>query len=61
MVSGIKVAERHAEITLAEDGHIIRDLESSVGTLVNGVEIVCEAEFTRERPGRVFRSGRDTV
>ena len=39
MVSGIKVAERHAEITLAEDGHIIRDLESSVGTLINGVEI----------------------
>ena len=29
--------------------------------LVNGVEIVCEGEFTRERPGRVFRSGRDTV
>ncbi len=38
-ISGIKVAERHAEITLAEDGHVIRDLESSVGTLINGVEI----------------------
>ncbi len=39
MISGVKVAERHAEITLAEDGHVIRDLESSVGTLINGVEI----------------------
>jgi len=38
-ISGIKVAERHAEILLTEDGHLIRDLESSVGTLVNGVEI----------------------
>ncbi len=39
IISGVKVAERHAEITLAEDGHVIRDLESSVGTLINGVEI----------------------
>lgn len=28
--------------------------------LVNGVEIVCDGEFTPARPGRVFRSGSDT-
>ena len=39
VVSGPKVAERHAEIIMIADGHMIRDLESSVGTLVNGVEI----------------------
>jgi len=39
LITGIKVAERHAEIIMIADGHMIRDLESSVGTLVNGVEI----------------------
>ncbi len=39
VITGAKVAERHAEIIMIADGHMIRDLESSVGTLVNGVEI----------------------
>lgn len=39
VVSGVKVADRHAEISLAQHGHMIRDLDSSVGTLVNGVRI----------------------
>ena len=39
VVTGPKVAERHSEIIMIADGHMIRDLDSSVGTLVNGVEI----------------------
>jgi tetrahydromethanopterin S-methyltransferase subunit G len=39
VISGIKVADRHAEIALTSQGHVIRDLKSSVGTLINGVEI----------------------
>ena len=39
VITGTKVAERHAEIIMIADGHMIRDLESSVGTLINGVEI----------------------
>jgi hypothetical protein len=36
---GKKVSERHAEIALGPNGHLIRDLKSQVGTLVNGVEV----------------------
>lgn len=38
-VSGNKVSPRHATIVLAPDGHVIKDLNSTVGTLVNGVEV----------------------
>jgi len=39
VLSGVKLADRHAEIALTEQGYVIRDLKSSVGTLINGVEI----------------------
>lgn len=39
VLDGKKVAERHAEIFLGPDGHVIKDLGSTVGTLVNGVEV----------------------
>ncbi len=38
-LSGKKVSKKHAEIVLVEDGYEIRDLESTAGTLVNGVQI----------------------
>ncbi len=39
VLSGKKVSRRHAEVVLAEDGYMIRDLGSTVGTLVNGVQV----------------------
>lgn len=39
MVEGKKVSAKHAAIALGPTGHIIRDLKSQVGTLVNGVEV----------------------
>lgn len=36
---GKKVSKNHAEIVLVEDGYEIRDLDSTAGTLVNGVQI----------------------
>jgi hypothetical protein len=36
---GTKVSKKHAEIALGPNGHLIRDLKSQVGTLVNGVEV----------------------
>ncbi len=39
VLSGKKVSRRHAEVVLAEDGYVIRDLGSTVGTLVNGVQV----------------------
>ncbi len=39
VISGTKVASRHAEISLSDKGYSIRDLSTPVGTLVNGVEI----------------------
>ena len=45
VVAGKKVAKRHAEIVLGPNGHLIRDLKSQVGTLVNGVEVT-ERELT---------------
>ncbi len=39
VLSGKKVSKHHAEILLVEDGYEIRDLESTAGTLVNGVQI----------------------
>lgn len=38
-LSGKKVSKMHAEIVLVEDGYEIRDLESTAGTLVNGVQV----------------------
>jgi len=38
-LSGKKVSKHHAAIVLVEDGYEIKDLESSAGTLVNGVQI----------------------
>jgi len=39
VLSGKKVSRHHAEVVLAEDGYMIRDLGSTVGTLVNGVQV----------------------
>jgi hypothetical protein len=39
VLHGNKVSPRHAAIVLAPDGHVIKDLKSTVGTLVNGVEV----------------------
>jgi hypothetical protein len=39
VLTGKKIADTHAEIALGPNGHIIRDLGSPVGTLVNGVEV----------------------
>lgn len=39
VVEGKKVSARHAAIALGPTGHLVRDLKSQVGTLVNGVEV----------------------
>jgi pSer/pThr/pTyr-binding forkhead associated (FHA) protein len=39
VVEGKKVSAKHAKIALGPTGHLIRDLGSQVGTLVNGVEV----------------------
>jgi len=39
IVEGKKVSARHATIALGPTGHLVRDLKSQVGTLVNGVEV----------------------
>ncbi len=39
VVEGKKVSAKHASIALGPTGHLIRDLKSQVGTLVNGVEV----------------------
>jgi len=39
VVEGKKVSAKHASIALGPTGHLIRDLGSQVGTLVNGVEV----------------------
>ena len=39
VLAGKKIADKHAEIALGANGHIIKDLGSPVGTLVNGVEV----------------------
>ncbi|HHQ47938.1 MAG TPA: FHA domain-containing protein [Acidobacteria bacterium] len=38
-LSGKKISKHHAVIALVEDGYEIRDLGSTAGTLVNGVQI----------------------
>jgi hypothetical protein len=38
-ISGSKVGQRHSEIIMTENGHMVRNLDETVGTLVNGVEI----------------------
>lgn len=44
VLAGSKVSKKHAEIALGPNGHLIRDLKSQVGTLVNGV-VVSEREL----------------
>lgn len=39
VLAGNKVSKKHAQIALGPNGHLIRDLKSQVGTLVNGVEV----------------------
>jgi hypothetical protein len=39
VVEGKKVSAKHAAIALGPTGHLVRDLKSQVGTLVNGVEV----------------------
>jgi hypothetical protein len=39
VIEGKKVSAKHATIALGPTGHLIRDLKSQVGTLVNGVEV----------------------
>jgi hypothetical protein len=38
-LSGKKISKHHAVIALVEDGYEIRDLGSTAGTLVNGVQV----------------------